>query len=367
MGRAWLSVLASAAWLALAPPAAAQTAGRSAELDVLVERAFASDTELGETRSLLIIRNGETLLERHASGFSPDTRQVSWSLAKSFTHALVGRLVEMGLVEGIDVPMPTPFAGDDPRAAITWREWLTMTDGLDYTEIAEPDVELPLSEQDVVQMMYGPGRFDVVGWVVENAPALHTPGERWNYSTAGYHLIARAAQDAMGTEGDPEATTAWLDANLFDPLGMDPVAEYDAAGTLLGGSLIYATARDFARLGELYLADGVWEGERFLPEGWVEFARTSPGPDDGTAVYGAGWWLMPENPEDDRFKVGGPHDVFHGGGHEGQSLWVAPSENLVVVRLGLMPNSPESWKALYALNQEIVRSFAVESLAPTTP
>ena len=362
MGRAWLSVLASgliagAAWLA--PPAAAQ----SAELGTLVERAFAPGTDLGETRSLLVIHRGEPVLERHAPGFGPDTRQVSWSMAKSLTHALVGRLVEMGLVDSIDAPMPTPFPAGDPRGAITWREWLTMTDGLDYTEIAEPGTEPPVAEQDVVQMMYGPGRFDVAAWIASNLPALHTPGERWNYSTAGYHLVARAAQEAMGTAGDPAATTAWLDANLFGPLEMDPVAEYDAAGTLLGGSLVYATARDFARLGQLYLADGVWEGERLLPEGWVEFARTDHAPDDGVAVYGAGWWLMPEDADDARFDVGGPHDVFHAGGHEGQSIWVAPSEDLVVVRLGLMPNSPESWRALYALNQEIVRSFAAEGAA----
>ena len=345
--------------VALASALMAASAGAQVpdEVSTIVDEAFAPDIPMGETRSVVILHRGETVLERHREGYGPDTKQVSWSMAKSLTHALVGRLLDEGLLDTIDAPMLTPFPSGDPRGGITWREWLTMTDGLLYTEIAEPGVELPLSDQDVVQMMYGPGRYDVAAWITGNFPLENTPGERWNYSTAGYHLIARAVQEVAGTAGDPAATTAFLDRLLFRPLGVDAVAEYDAAGTLLGGSLVYMDARDFARLGQLYLQDGMWEGERLLPEGWVAFAGADAAPDDGINVYGAGWWRVPEDPSDDRLRVGGPYDAFHAGGHEGQSIWVVPSRDLVIVRLGLMPNTPEAWTALYGMNQRIARGF----------
>ena len=337
-------------------------AGVRDALAPVVERAFTPEEGVGESRALVVVHGGQLVLESYAPGYDADTRHVSWSMAKSITHALVGRLVARGLVD-IDDPMPSPFPEGDARADITWRHWLTMSDGLDYTEIAEPGVELPLSEQDVVQMMYGPGRFDVVAWIVENCPPLRAPGERFNYSTAGYHLIARAVQEVAGTTGDPAATSAWLERELFGPLGMDAVAEYDAAGTLLGGSLVYASARDFARFGQLYLQDGVWDGERLLPEGWTDFARRDD-VDDGLNIYGAGFWLSPEVASPATQQMDPPFDAFHAGGHEGQTIWVVPSRDLVVVRTGLMPNSPETWSALFALNQRIARAFP-EATSPS--
>jgi CubicO group peptidase (beta-lactamase class C family) len=136
------------------------------------------------------------------------------------------------------------------------------------------------------------------------------------------------------------------------------LAEFDPKGTYLGGSLIWASARDFAKFGYLYLRDGVWDGQRILPEGWVDFAR-APGPAANTNVYGAGWWIIPakgplthrQNADSD------PRDAFHAGGHEGQTIWVVPSRDLVIVRLGLMPNEGENWPALYEWNQRIARAF----------
>ncbi|MEL6258897.1 MAG: serine hydrolase, partial [Pseudomonadota bacterium] len=265
----------------------------------------------------------------------------------------------------------------DPRAAITWRNWLNMVDGLDYNEIGEQD----LTKNDVVQMMFGPGRFDVVGWVVDNAPALHTPGEVWNYSTAGLHLVGRALQsrlelgacsrsanrrdrDALSpqTPCAPEVDiemARWLEAEFFAPLGMDAQPEFDAEGTFLGGSLVWASARDFAKFGYLYLRDGVWEGERILPEGWVDFARTES-PAENVNVYGAGWWITPPEAVERSHRQAAktcPCDTFSAGGHEGQTIWVVPSRDLVIVRLGLMQNNPENWAALYEWNQSIARAF----------
>ncbi|MEM8636813.1 MAG: serine hydrolase [Pseudomonadota bacterium] len=310
------------------------------------------DDEMGETRGLVIIHEGRLVAEAYRDGFDAETKQVSWSMAKSITQALVGRALQEGLIDSIDTPMPGPWDAADPRASITWRQWLTMTDGLDYNEIGEAD----LAKNDVVQMMFGSGRQDVVGYVAD-LPLAHEPGTVWNYSTAGFHTISKALQTDLGFHGP--AMNDWIRTEFFVPLGMNAVAEFDAAGTFLGGSLVYASARDFARFGYLYLKDGEWDGERFLPEGWVDFATTET-PGENSNVYGAGWWITP--PEDVERSHGQaaltcPCDAFHAGGNEGQTIWVVPSKDLVIVRLGLMPNAPENWRALYEWNQEVARAF----------
>lgn len=150
----------------------------------------------------------------------------------------------------------------------------------------------------------------------------------------------------------------WPRVYLFQTIGMDEQHEFDAAGTFLGGSLVWASARDFAKFGYLYLRDGVWEDERLLPEGWVDFARTKT-PADNANIYGAGWWITAYG--EDRSHAQNaktpPWDAFHAGGHEGQTIWVVPSRDLVIVRLGLMSNAGENWEALYEWNQQIARAF----------
>ncbi|MEL7454621.1 MAG: serine hydrolase, partial [Pseudomonadota bacterium] len=347
-------------------------------VDALIARAMASELndQMGETRSIVVIHKGHLVAEAYRDGFGPATKQVSWSMAKSITHALVGRAIALGLVEDIDAPMPSPWPADDPRAAITWRHWLTMTDGLAYNEIGEED----LTKNDVVQMIYGRGRLDVIDYV-SGLEAAHTPGTVWNYSTAGFHTIARGLQTELGlgacsasanlrnaasvspvTPCAPESDTdmaLWIDDVLFAPLGMEAQPEFDSAGTFLGGSLVYASAQDFARFGYLYLQDGIWNGERLLPEGWVSFARSET-PAANANVYGAGWWITPPEGVErshSQAAITGPYDAFHAGGNEGQTIWVVPSKDLVIVRLGLMPNSRENWRSLYEWNQEVARAF----------
>lgn len=351
----------------------------AAEVQAHVEDAMSRELadEMGETRAIVIIHHGKLVFETYRDGFGPDTKQVSWSMAKSITSALVGRAVQLGLVEDIDTPMASPFEEGDPRADITWREWLTMTDGLDYLEIGAATVE----ENDVIQMTYGPGRFDLIQYIVDEFPADHPPGTHWNYSTAGFHLLARAVQHAAGIDGrcstsgnrkmqkgsspvtpcDPtdRRMRQWINDTLFEPLGMDAQPEFDAAGHFLGGSLVWASARDFAKFGYLYLRDGVWDGERLLPEGWVDFARTGARGDDGN-VYGAGWWITTsgEDPVPDyQLRTSPPWDSFAAEGHEGQTLYVVPSRDLVIVRLGLMDNGGNNWPALFQWNQTLASMF----------
>lgn len=333
---------------------------------------------MGETRAVVIIHRGKLVLEAYRDGFGPDTKQVSWSMAKSVTSALTGRAVQLGLIENIDSLMPSPFEESDPRSQITWRQWLTMTDGLDYLEIGATS----MAENDVIQMMYGPGRFDVTQYIVSELPLIHEPGTVWNYSTAGYHLLGRALQRAIGigsacstigSEASQQQAVSpvtrcspsdspmvrWMNSALFQTIGMDAQPEFDSAGTYLGGSLVWASARDFAKFGYLYLRDGVWEGERLLPEGWVDFSRTDPDATDAN-VYGAGWWITtrgadPIPPYQKRNAP--PWDSFAAEGHEGQTIFVVPSRDLVIVRLGLMSNEGENWPELFKWNQSLAARF----------
>ncbi|MAN47377.1 MAG: serine hydrolase [Alphaproteobacteria bacterium] len=318
----------------------------------VIDRAMAGELAdpMGETRAIVIIHHGKLVFETYRNGFGPDTKQVSWSMAKSITSSLVGRAVNLGLIDDLDAPMPTPFAAGDPRAEITWRQWLTMTDGLDYLEIGATD----LMTNDVVQMMYGAGRFDVLQYAQDNLPRVHTPGVVWNYSTAGFHLISHALQQVSGAAD----FTDWFDRNLADPIGMDAVIEYDTAGTYLGGSLVWASARDFAKFGYLYLRDGMWDGRRLLPDGWVDFSRTDPQETEAN-TYGAGFWLTPSaNPVPaSQAAHSPPYDAFSAQGHEGQTIWIVPSRDLVIVHLGLMDNAGDNWPHLYEWNQEIARAF----------
>lgn len=377
-------------------------AGVAAIVSPMIDKAIAGEKAdpMGETRAVVIIHHGKLVAEAYRDGFGPETKQVSWSMAKSVTSALAGRAVELGLIDDIDAPMPTPFEAGDPRTEITWRQWLTMTDGLDYIEIGATS----MADNDVIQMMYGPGRFDVLGYIQDEVPALHEPGTVWNYSTAAFHLIGRALQDslleyrqikgsacgdkpclkpvlctirpdsdelAQGDERRAETddqsrqkTDECIARALFDELllpriGMDAVIEFDAAGTYLGGSLVWASARDFAKFGYLYLRDGVWDGERLLPEGWVDFSRSHP---DGVNenVYGAGFWLTTDGedpvPSYQR-RDAPPWDSFAAEGHEGQTIFIVPSRDLVIVRLGLMSNEGENWPDLFRWNQTIAGAF----------
>ncbi len=317
----------------------------------------------GETRAIVVIHRGKLVAEVYRDGFGPETRQMSWSLAKSVTSALVGRAIQLGLIGDVDAPMPGLFEKDDPRAAITWRQWMTMTDGLDYLE-SGPDF---FEDSDAVRMKFGEGQFDVVGYIRESFPLKYKPGTRWNYSTASFSLVGRALQGLIGIESwcstalvdsapetdAPENTcspadapmAAWMRQVLFDPLGMDAQPEFDLAGTYLGGSDIWASARDYAKFGLLYLRDGVWEGERLLPEGWVDMSRTPP-PGGVTDFYAMGFWLP-----------AGGEGAFLAQGHEGQTIWIAPGRDVVIVRLALMNEDNANWYANFEWHKALARAF----------
>ena len=331
-----------------------------AAFDLAVTEAFAGEHELmGETRAVVIVQGGRIVFERYGEGYSRDTHLNSWSVGKSITHALVGAAVLQGRV-AIDTPMGNPhWRASDRRSAITWRDWLNMVDGLDYTETSEN-----VAESGNARMLFGPGRMDVARWAARR-PLIHDPGTHWNYTSAGTILISDAltrviVPDPRDAADRRARMRAWMQSSLFARIGMNPIVEFDPQGTFYGSSLYWATARDFARFGYLYLRDGVWDGQRVLPVGWVDFARR-PGPDPDTDVYGAQWWLTPAHgpgrPDRSLITDNAMSDAFSAQGHEGQLIVVAPSKDLVMVRLGLFHGGGEAWDALGDWSTRLIGAF----------
>ena len=276
--------------------------------------------------------HGQVIAERYAPGFTADTPLPGWSMTKTVTAALVGTLVaQHKLSPDASALLPEWRGSGDPRAAITLDALLRMTSGLQFNE----DYDDPLS--DVALMLYAQpdtARF------ASAKPLAATPGARWSYSSGTSAILARVMREALGgSDGD---YLALPHRALFAPLGMrSAVFEPDASGTLVSASYMYASARDWARFGQLLLQDGVWDGQRLLPEGWVRYlTRTTP--QSARQEYGAQLWVKVPEPFNDRdpHAVAMPADAFHAVGHEGQFVSVVPSRQLVVVRLGL--SRPES-------------------------
>jgi CubicO group peptidase (beta-lactamase class C family) len=330
-------------------------AGALGELLAVVDR---KEEVLGESRAVVLIYRGRLVAERYLSGFTPQTPLISWSVAKSITHALVGIASLQGKLDP-KRPMGNPrWPPGDPRAAIPWRQWLQMVDGQEYRELG---VKNP-AENDAARMLFGEGRADAPGFAAR-LPLIHRPGEHWNYNSAGINLVSDALTRAIAPQAlTPDARRAamrtFMHRELFDRIGMTSAQpEFDAAGTFLGSALVYATARDFARFGLLYLRDGVWEGARILPEGWVDFART-PAPGSDANIYGAGFWIAaPDGRPQPPFPsaIVAPRDAFQARGYEGQVIAIVPSKDLVLVRLGHMPE--RSWDALSRWVEAVVSLF----------
>ncbi|MGU7783582.1 serine hydrolase domain-containing protein [Burkholderia sp. PU8-34] len=284
------------------------------------------------TRAVVVLYRGQLIAERYAPGFSADMPLPGWSMTKTVTAALIGMLVaQHKLAPDASALLPEWRGSGDPRARITLDELLRMTSGLRFNE----DYDDPLS--DVAVMLFT--QPDTARFASAKRLAV-APGTRWHYSSGTSAILARVMREAMGgTEAD---YLAFPHRALFVPLGMrHSVFEPDPAGTLESASFMYASAHDWARFGQFLLLDGVWDGKRLLPEGWVRYmARATP--QAPRRDFGAHLWVKVPEP----FNDSGPHapalpaDAFHAVGHEGQFVSVVPSRQLVVVRLGL--SRPES-------------------------
>ncbi len=299
-------------------------------LDELLDRAFqpsasaddndpgspdANTEPFGNSLAFVAIHHGRLVAERYGPTAGPDERLISWSMAKSFTHALVGVLVAEGRL-AIDQPAPIPawHQASDGRSAITIDQLLRMASGTQFNEDYVDD-----ATSHCIQMLFGDGNADMAAYTAA-LPATAEPDTVFNYSSGTTVLLCRILADIVGSGPDFEA---WMKEVLLDRLGIEAELTFDDAGTWVGSSFLNATARDFAKFGLFYLRDGVWDGTRILPNGWVDYARTTRAHDDEGSRYGAHWWI---NSKDET--------VFHASGYETQRIVVDPAADLVLVRLG---------------------------------
>lgn len=314
------------------PQAPLPAAMDRASFDRLMEEGFAATPEdaLGETHALVVVQHGQLIHEQYGNDFGPDVTCPSWSKAKSITQALVGMMVGEGKMD-IHAKADAPEWADpkDPRHAITLDQLLRMSSGLKFREEYSPE-----NPSDVIDMLWGKGKEDVAHFAA-SFPLAHEPDSFFNYSSGTSNIVSRAIARAIGKSGaDFEA---FMHERLFDKLGMTSVRpKFDAAGTFIGSSFCFATARDFARFGLLYLRDGIWEGERLLPEGWVDYSRTPTWQQEDCTddPYGAHWWLG----------IAGP-GTFSANGYEGQFTVAIPDIDAVIVRCGKTPGDKVAIKA----------------------
>ncbi len=293
-----------------------------ASLDKLLDYAFCQPAEMPETNASLIVHRGRIVAERYAEGMDATTTHLSWSMAKSVLHAVCGLLVGEGKLS-LDGPAGVEAWSDpsDDRHGITLDQLLKMRSGLDFLEDYTDKTD---AQRNVIDMLFGPGKDDVAGYAA-SCPLAHPPGSSFYYSSGTSNIVSSLVSGVLGA-GPP--VERFMRERLFDPLGMrSATLRFDEAGTWIGSSFAYATARDFARFGLLYLRDGVFAGRRILPAGWVDHARrlSDEAPSENFA-YGSHWWVIP-----------GSLGIFQANGYNGQRITLVPGLDLIVVRLGVTP------------------------------
>lgn len=271
----------------------------------------------GNAFAFMVLHKGLPVVESYRPPFHIKTRFQSWSMAKSFTNALVGTLVMEGKLD-ISKPADLPDWQSDERRQITFNHLMQMESGLQWNEDYG-------TRSDVTVMLYCEPDF---ARYASQRPLEFSVGSRWLYSSGSVNIISYLMRQTINND---ELYYAYPHTALFHKIGIrDAVFEVDASGTQVGSSYIYATARDYARFGLLYLQDGMFNGERILPEGWVNYTTTAAAQSEG--AYGSLFWLNRNN-----YYPSLPEDMYSANGHEGQRLFIIPSKDLVVVVLGYSP------------------------------
>lgn len=295
------------------------------------------------TRAILVVKDGAVIAEGYAAGFDAGTPFLSWSMAKSVTATMVGAAVNQGFLNVSDPAPVAEWTRDKARAAITWNDLLQMQSGLAFSEVYEDP------NSDVSRMLF---RARDAGGVAARKKLDHQPGTYWSYSSGTTNLIQRTLRDTL--EANDIGYHAFAHLSVFAPIGAPSFTlEPDSSGAFIGSSFVYATTRDWAKLGLLYLNDGVARGVRILPEGWSRYVATPASQSDG--FYGAQFWL--NNPGTDgraKYMPGVPDDAYLMAGHEGQYVLIVPDKNLIIVRTGMtrgkepMPIVAPTFAAIYA-------------------
>lgn len=278
-------------------------------LEAALDLAFTEDGR--NTLAALVLHDGRLVAERYADGVTAETPLPGWSMTKSVAATVAGVLVQRGLID-VEAGGQVPALAEIGRGAISVDHLLRMTGGLNGFETGsgmDPNSEMLFTRPDTARY-------------AANRDVIHPPGEHWDYQSGDTILAGSALEARIG--GTVTDRAAAMRAWLFEPLGMRrSVLETDQSGTVQWSSYMSASARDWARLGQLYLDDGLAGGEQIIPPGWVRY-MTTPTPGSG-GRYGAGVWLS---------EPGLPPDAFLMNGFQSQRTVIIPSQDMVIVRMG---------------------------------
>lgn len=286
------------------------------KLKAVVDNAFDNPGEKGKrSRAVLVIYKNKIIAEKYETGFNKNSEIMGWSMTKSITGALFGVLEKQGKYD-INKPAPIPEWANDARKTITTNDLLHMNSGLEWEEeyyrICDATKMLYVSEDMTRSQLEKPAQFK--------------PNTHWNYSSGTTNLLSGILRKQFKTH--QEYLDFWYSA-FIDKMGMNSmVVETDMKGNFIGSSYGWATARDWAKFGLLYLHKGNWNGEQILNESWVKYSATPTNTSKGQ--YGAQFWLN----KGGEFKDV-PRDMFYCSGFQGQMVAVFPSHDLVIVRMGL--------------------------------
>lgn len=301
-----------------------------------------------DTRAVLVIHKGQIIAEKYAEPFHADMPQLGWSMTKTVTAALTGILAADGLLH-IDMAANVPeWRSDaDERGTITLNHLLQMNSGMQYSEVYTAG-----SMSDVILMLYTTG--DTAAFTIDK-PLRYEPGSTFYYNSGTTNIISRIQRQLFGSYQD---YFNFPQQRLFGPLGMNSVVmEPDASGSFVGSSYMYATPRDWAKIGLLYMQDGVWNGERILPEGWVEYSLT-PTTAAARGNYGAQIWLnagavdVPSS----RPVTGLPPNMYYLSGFEGQNVVMLPDQELIVIRMGVTTRGP---RPIWVLAESVMNAVSI--------
>lgn len=289
------------------------------QLKQSIDRFFAeNDPENPKnTRGIVVLYQGQLIGEKYANYVDKDKRLLGWSMTKSITSTMAGLMVRDGYFQ-LNDQAPVPEWRDTPKEKITYKNLLQMSSGLEFEEEYG-------GYSDANRMLW---LSDNAGIVTIPKPLGAEPGDKWYYSSGTTNLLMHLMRSYFDSEQD---YLDYLNKQLFEKIGAGTfLIEPDAAGTMVGSSFGWASARDWAKVGQLYLNKGYWDGTSVIPESWVSFVQEDA--KDAKDVYGGQFWLNNPHP-----KL--PKDTYYMGGFHGQRVLIIPSEELVVVRLGTTYNS----------------------------
>ena len=316
------------------------TSAHQEELERVVDEMFSVE-ELGETNAVVVVQGGKVLVERYggeqahfdrpSEPITAMSQLLSWSMAKSILHAIVGTLVDEGRLDPDQLaPVPEWRDESDPRHQIQVRDLLAMRDGLAFVE----EYEIGQTSH-VIEMLFGDGKEDMAAFTAA-LPLAHEPGTFYNYSSGTTNVLSRIVADLVGYA---DVYDDYLHERLFTPLGMtSAVASFDASGVFIASSFVHASALDFAKFGLLYLRGGEWEGERIISREWAATAQIPLSVEASSGhYYSWKWWLDADE-----------YGTYWANGYEGQMINVVPALDALILRFGHTPEerSPQriAWR-----------------------